>query len=369
MQFVDLPKQYKTMKKAIDAAVAETLEQAIFIQGKSVQTLEAELCTYTNASNCISCANGTDAIKIVLMALGVGPGDAVFTTNFSFIGTAEPIALLGATPIFCDIDPLTFNLSVSELKHAILRVQTETKLNVKAIIAVDIFGNPSNYTELRKVAQEHSMSLISDAAQSFGAEYHKQKTGNTCDITTTSFFPAKPLGCYGDGGAIFCADTNLANTMRSIAHHGKGEHKYDHTRIGVNSRLDSIQAAVLSVKLPMLNNELSRRNAIAEHLSNACLYKGLQSQTITSNSTSAYAQFSIVAPKERESIITNLYKQKIPTQVYYPSPLSSFNIWQSSPDIPTPVTYNLCENIFSVPVHPYLSDSEVELIAQALKSL
>ncbi|ABD80131.1 DegT/DnrJ/EryC1/StrS family aminotransferase [Saccharophagus degradans] len=370
MQFVDLQAQYIFLKTSIDNAIRQTLESATFIQGEQVHKLEEELCEYSGAKHTITCANGTDAIQIALMALGIGAGDAVLTTNFSFIGTAEPIALLGATPVFCDIDPKTFNISIADLEQTIINIRETTALNIRAIIAVDIFGSPADYEPLQEVAHRYGLTLISDAAQSLGAEYKNRKIGGVCEITTTSFFPAKPLGCYGDGGAIFCSDAPLAATMRSIAAHGKGSHKYNHVRVGLNSRLDSLQAAILSVKLQNLDREIERRNQIADHLLAACSSTSLTPQSVPSFATSAYAQFSIKAPaNQRSEIITHLNKQGIPTQIYYPSPLSSFDIWNTQEHKTTPITYNLCENIFSIPVHPYLSDYEVETLAKALKSI
>lgn len=371
MHFVDLQEQYRRIKPQADSAIQSVLERASFIQGESVSALESDLASYSGAQHCITCGNGTDAIQIALMALGIGPGDAVFTTNFSFIGTAEPVALLGAVPIFCDVTPQTFNLCANSLEENIRNTQSNSKLTPKAIIAVDIFGAPCDYAKLQRLANKYDIPLIADAAQSYGAHYNNKNVGAICDISTTSFFPAKPLGCYGDGGAIFCQDQELAKRMRSIAAHGKGKHKYDHTRIGINSRLDSIQAALLRVKLTILPREIERRNLIANELQAACSARNLQYQMVLPNTKSAYAQFSLLTPKgkSRETTLTRLNEAGIPTQVYYPTPLSKFDIWPKSVHIPTPVTYNLCETIFSIPVHPYLKDEDIKAITETLLTL
>ena len=259
MEFIDLKSQYKAYKNDFDASIATVVENAEFIGGRFVKQLEDELAKYVGRKHCVSCGNGTDALQLAYMAYGVGKGDAVFCPDMTYISSIEPAAMLGATPVFVDIDSVSYNIDPKDLRTKIEQVKAEGKLNPKFVVAVDFLGNPADYDDIEPICKEYDLVLIEDAAQGMGGLYNGKKLCSFGDIATTSFFPSKPLGCYGDGGAVFTDDDNIANLLRSYCVHGKGSSKYDNVRIGVNSRLDNIQAGVLCVKLAHLEEEMAKR--------------------------------------------------------------------------------------------------------------
>jgi len=320
MEFIDLKSQYQRLKTEIDAGIQRVLDHGQYILGPEVAELEEKLADYTGSKHCITVANGTDALQIAQMALGIGPGDEVITPGFTYIATAETVALLGAKPIYVDVDPKTYNLNPALLEAAIT---TKTK----AIIPVSLYGQCADFDAINAIAVKHGIPVIEDAAQSFGATYKGRKSCNLSTIACTSFFPTKPLGCYGDGGAIFTNDDELAKVMRQIARHGQ-DRKYHHIRVGVNSRLDTIQAAVLLPKLAVLDDEIATRQTIAnyysESLSSIVDDKGQKLITpphIENHNISAWAQYTIEV-SERENLQEKLKESDIPTAIYYPTPLN-----------------------------------------------
>jgi dTDP-4-amino-4,6-dideoxygalactose transaminase len=368
MQFIDLKSQYERMKADIDAAIQRVLEKQAFIQGPEVRELELALAEFCGAQRVVSCANGTDALQLALMALQIGPGDAVFVPSFTYTATAEVILLLGARPVFIDSDPDTFNIDFGSAEQAIERTQREGRLRPAALMTVDLFGQPVDYDRARALADRHGLAFISDAAQSFGADYKGRRVGSSlADITTTSFFPAKPLGCYGDGGAVFTDDDALADTIRSICLHGKGDAKYDVVRVGVNSRLDTLQAAVLLPKLAAFANELERRHAVAKTYVERL--KGYVDTPILpeGNSRFAWAQFTIKV-EDRDGVQAQLKAAGIPANVYYPLPMHlqpaylEYGEGRSS----LPVAEQLSHAVLSLPMHPYLTEAEIDTVCEAV---
>lgn len=373
MQFIDLHAQQKRIREQIDININKVLEHGKYIMGSEVGELERKLGDFVEAKHAIACASGTDALLLALMAYNVGPGDAIFTSPFTFIATAEVISLLGATTVFADIDPITFNVDPSQLEKQIETVTNKHKQNLrpKGIIGVDIFGLPADYDAINQIAEKHGLFVIEDAAQSYGAEYNGKKACNLADIACTSFFPAKPLGCYGDGGMCFTNDDHLASVMKSLRVHGKGDHKYDNVRIGINGRLDTLQAAILLAKFDIFPEEIELRNKVA-----ACYSRflenvsGVISPKVPINCTSVWAQYSILAEdgNHRSQLQFKLKDEDIPTAVYYPKPLHrqpAFEDLGYQPD-DFPVSDNYAERIFSLPMHPYLSEAEQERIVATL---
>lgn len=371
MKFIDLEKQYNLIKNPLKKSFDDILQNSSFIMGPQVYDLESQLASFTKVKHCISCSNGTDAILMALMSIGVKRGDAVFLSSFTYIATAEVVTLLGATPIFIDSYDSTFNMSPIDLKKRIFDVKLEGILNPKAIIAVDIFGLPARYRLIEELAQENNLTLIEDAAQSFGSQIGDKKAGSFGLIGTTSFFPAKPLGCYGDGGAIFTDDDNLKEILESIRIHGKGEDKYDNVRTGINGRLDTIQAAVLIEKLKLFENELILRNKIAQKYSQE-LSKYLRVQYIPNNYTSSWAQFSLLCKNENErnNLMEYLKLRGIPTMIYYKKPMHIQNTYLNLNYKPTdlPFSNELRKKIFSIPMHPYLTEEETDIIIEGIMS-
>lgn len=363
MQFIDLVTQQARIKPALDAAIARVLAHGQYILGPEVEELERRLCAYTGARHCIAVANGTDAIQIALMALGVGPGDEVITPGFTYIATAEAAAVLGAKPVYVDIDPRTFNLDAALLELAITP-------RTKAIIPVSLYGQCADYDAVNEVAARHGVTVIEDAAQSFGASYKGRKSCNLTAIATTSFFPSKPLGGYGDGGAIFTSDDELARVMRQVARHGQ-EKRYHHVRIGMNSRLDTLQAAVLLAKLDIFDDELSARQRIAgqyaARLGSEDAQPGGGQVTlphVASHNTSAWAQYTVRVP-DRAAVVERLRAAGIPTAIHYPLPLNlQPAVQDSSAQLPNGDL--AAQQVLSLPMHPYLATSDVERIAGAL---
>lgn len=369
IEFVDLKSQSEIIGDTILNAINGVISHGRFIMGPEIEALETKLADYTNAKYCITCSSGTDALLMALMTLGIGPGDAVFTTPFTFIATAEVVSLLGATPVFVDIEKDTFNIDPVLLEQAIEKViKKETgRLNPKCIIPVDIFGLPADYQRINKIADKFDLMVIEDAAQSLGSSMGQQRAGNLADIAATSFFPAKPLGCYGDGGAVFTNDKDYFEKLISIRVHGKGSHKYDNARIGINGRLDTLQAAVLIEKLNIFQSEIEKRNNIAKIYATE-LADLVQVQKIPHGYSSAWAQFSFLSDK-REKIIQVLKQRSIPHAIYYPKPLHlqpaflclDYKIGDFI------VAETVSTNILSIPMHPYLADAQIDYIICAVK--
>ncbi len=370
MQFIDLNKQYSSLKDEINNAIQDVLNQGSFIMGKEVQEFEAMMSQYLGTKHSISCANGTDALQMVYMAYGIGKGDAVFCSDITFVASLEPSTMLGATPIFCDIQKDTYNICPDSLECQIKRVIEDGKFTPKAVVAVDFLGNPCDYDEIKAVCDKYGLLLIEDAAQSFGASYNSKKCCTFGDVATTSFFPAKPLGCYGDGGAIFTNDDELADILKSIRVHGKGATKYDNVRVGVNSRLDTIQAAILKVKLKALEEyELRRRQEVAKGYNDA-FADYFVTPHVRDGNISAYAQYSLLAKstEQRDSIIKHLNEKNIPNMIYYPKPQHELKVYEGYPynDCEFPNATYYCNHTFSLPMHPYLETEEQNIIIEAV---
>lgn len=372
MQFRDLKKQYEVLKTDIDAGIAEVIESSAFISGKKVAELEKKLADYIGVKHCITCANGTDALSLALMAWGIGAGDCAFVPNFTFFASAETVAARGATPIFVDVDKTTFNIDPAKLESAIIDVLREGKWKPRVIVAVDLFGLPADYAEIRKIAQKYELLILEDAAQGFGGQFNGQKACSFGDIGTTSFFPAKPLGCYGDGGAVFTNDDSVAELLRSLRIHGKGTDKYDNVRIGINSRLDTIQAAILLVKFEaFVERELDAVNRVA-HRYTQLLNDVVTTPTIPDKFRSSWAQYCILLDTEeqRDSLAEYLHERNIPTMIYYPKTMSEQKAFSDitglSHDLE--VSQTLCKIILALPMHPYISDSDIEYIAKQIRN-
>jgi len=368
MEFIDLHAQQKRIRNTIEINIKKVLDHGRYIMGPEITQLETKLAEYTGRRHALAVASGTDALLIALMAYGVGPGDAIFTTPFTFIATGEVIQLLGATPIFADIQADTFNLDPEKLEAAIQQTLKQNHLTPKGIIPVDLFGQPADYDEIEAIAKKHQMFVLQDAAQSFGATYKGRKACSQGDISATSFFPAKPLGAYGDGGMIFTDNTELYNTMDSIRIHGKGSDKYDNIRIGVNGRLDTIQAAILLAKLEIFDDEIQLRQQVAQ---NYC--KGLKNpaspQIVKTGNISVWAQYSLLHPR-REALMDALKKQGIPTAIYYPIPLHLQVAFTSLGYQPGdfPISEDAGRRIFSIPMHPYLTPAQQEQIVNIINT-
>lgn len=356
MQFIDLAAQQARIKDQIDANIQKVLAHGKYILGPEVVELEEKLANYTGAKYCISCANGTDALQIALMALDVGPGDEVITPGFTYIATAETSAVLGAKPVYVDIDERTYNLDPALLEAAITP-------KTKAIIAVSLYGQCADYDAINEIAAKHAIPVIEDAAQSFGATYKGRKSGNLTTIACTSFFPSKPLGCYGDGGAIFTNDEELAKVIRQVARHGQ-DRRYHHIRVGVNSRLDTLQAAILLPKLAILDDEIALRQQVAANYNQLLNEKGIETTPfIEEHNTSVYAQYTIRV-KNREQVIEELQAKGIPTAVHYPIPLNKQPAVASNDFLP--VGDRIAQEVLSLPMHPYLSKEDIKKIVRTV---
>ena len=371
MQFRDLRKQYQILKQDIDREIQCVLTDGNYISGYQVEELEKQLAEYVGTKYCISCGNGTDALSLALMVWNVGAGDAVFVPDFTFFASGETPAYRGAVPIFVDVEKDTFNISPTSLEHAIIKVKEEGKLNPKVIIAVDLFGQPADYSEIKKIAEKYNLLLLEDGAQGFGGRIGKQRACSFGDISTTSFFPAKPLGCYGDGGAIFTDQDEWAQLLKSYRVHGKGKNKYDNVRIGVNSRLDTLQAAVLLVKLRAFKEyELNAVNQVAERYTQG-LREFVQIPEIKANYYSSWAQYSILLEDEemRNSLQSYLKEKGIPTMVYYSKPMSQQTAFREYDCIKVElsVSEQLCQQILALPLHPYMETEEQERVIDHIK--
>lgn len=357
IDFIDLKAQQARIKDKIDAGIARVLAHGQYILGPEVAELEEKLAAYAGAKHCISVANGTDALQIAQMALGVGPGDEVITPGFTYIATAETVALLGAKPVYVDIDSRTYNLDPALLEAAITP-------KTRAIIPVSLYGQCADFDAINAIAAKHGIPVIEDAAQSFGASYKSRRSCNLSTIACASFFPSKPLGCYGDGGAIFTNDDELAKVMRQIARHGQ-DRRYHHIRVGVNSRLDTLQAAILLPKLEILDDEMAARQRVAEEYRRQLAQVGVETAPyIEPDNVSAYAQYT-VRVDDREGVQARMKDMGIPTVVHYPIPLNK-----------QPAVVNACmqlpigdwvaERVLSLPMHPYLETAAVTRVSQAL---
>jgi len=401
MDFIDLKAQQTRIKETLNNNIQNVLSHGNYIMGPEIKQLEAKLAAYTKTKRAISCASGTDALLMALMAYGVKPGDAIFTTPFTFIATAEVIALLGATPVFVDIDPKTFNIDPAKLALAIKAVKTNDpslyplpsilnhqpstinyQLLPKGVIPVDLFGLLADYDAILPIAKEHGLFVIEDAAQSFGAKYRDKMACAFGDIGCTSFFPAKPLGCYGDGGMCFTNDDNLAEIMTSIRVHGKGGHKYDNVRIGINGRLDTLQAAILLAKFEIFSEEVALRQTVAQRYTNLLASSNIEHRTlnvehaslvtphIPAGYLSAWAQYSLLAKDEdhRTTLLKKLQDNKIPSAIYYPKPLHMQTAFAhlGYKEVDFPVSEDCASRIFSLPMHPYLNAEDQEKIVKVI---
>ena len=371
MQFRDLNRQYNHIKSAIDKRIQSVIDSASFIQGKEVKEFEEKLANYVGVKHCVSCANGTDALQLALMAWGIGSGDAVFVPDFTFFSSGEVVSVVGATPIFVDVRKDTFNIDADALEYQIQKIKNSGEIVPRVVIAVDLFGLPANYEAIKKICRKHELLLLEDGAQGFGGKICEKRACSFGDISTTSFFPAKPLGCYGDGGALFTDNDEWAALIRSYCVHGKGDNKYDNVRIGMNSRLDAIQAAVLNAKLPIfINEELDKAQEIA-NIYTAALADVVRTPVIAKNYYSSWAQYTIQLSdkKERDGLQVYLKEKGIPSMIYYQKPMHrqlAFDMnWYEDQDFAN--CNELCENVLSLPFHPYLDEEEVTLVVNSIK--
>lgn len=365
--FVDLQAQRRRIGARLDAAMARVLAHGVFILGPEVKELETRLAAFAGVRHCVTCANGTDALALVLMAKGVRPGDAIFVPAFTFVATAEVVAWLGATPVFVDVEAATFNLDPASLAAAIDAARA-AGLMPRGVIPVDLFGQPADYRRIQPIADRHGLFVLADAAQSFGATLDNRRVGALAETTTTSFFPAKPLGCYGDGGAVFTDDHGMAELLLSLRFHGKGEDKYDNVRIGMNGRLDTLQAAILLEKLAIFEEEIRARQRIAAR------YDDLLGDVATvpvlmPGATSVWAQYTLQLP-DRDRVAAACRAAGVPTAVYYPIPLSQQTGYRHFPTAPAgvPVSESLARRVISLPMHPYLDEPTQDRIVAAVRA-
>ena len=367
-QFIDLKAQQEEMKSSLYGAIHRVLDHGKYIMGPEVAMLETELQEFSGVSHVLTCANGTDALTLVLMAWNIGPGDAVFVPSFTYVASAETVAQIGATPFFVDVCPLTFNIDSRSLEQAIIDCR-ELDLQPKAVIAVDLFGQICAAEEVQRIASENELKVIFDAAQSFGAERRGVRAGNFGDATTTSFFPAKPLGCYGDGGAVLTHDEQLAQTINSIRLHGRGAEKYDNVRVGINSRLDTLQAAILLEKLKLFPKEIINRNRAASTYDSLIKTPLVTTPHVDPLNVSVWAQYTLKSDY-RDRIRRELTQNKIPTAIYYPIPLAAQKGYLDYPSVSSglEVSSHLSKIVFSLPMHPYLTELEQINIANILNN-
>ncbi len=383
MQFVDLAAQQKRILDRIEMNIGNVLEHGKYVMGPEIKELESKLADFVGVDYAVACSSGTDALLLALMAHGVGPGDAIITSPFTFIATAEVISLLGAVPVFVDIDPATFNLDPNHLERAIralngnsggypLPRKKDLSLTAKGVIPVDLFGLPADYDAINSLSRQHGLFVIEDAAQSFGAQYQGKRACSLGDIGCTSFFPAKPLGCYGDGGMCFTNDRGLAEVMRSLSVHGQGSDKYENVRVGINGRLDTLQAAILLAKFEIFPDEISKREEVSGTYSKLFLNgkANVVVPQVPSGYSSVWAQYSILAKDEsrRSELQTRLKEAGVPTAIYYPKPLHLQTAFQFLGYKPGdfPVSEDAAVRIFSLPMHPYLPPKDQEKIAKVL---
>jgi UDP-2-acetamido-2-deoxy-ribo-hexuluronate aminotransferase len=370
LPFIDLKAQQRKFHSRIMEKIKGVLAHGQYILGPEVTELEERLAAYVGVRHVITCSSGTDALLMVLMAKGVGLGDAIFTTPFTFIATAEVVQLLGATPVFVDIDPKTYNIEPQALEEALVNIVKKSQtagLKPRGIIAVDLFGQPADYERLNFIARNRGLFVLEDAAQSFGATHHGRRAGALAEVAATSFFPAKPLGCYGDGGAVFTDDDEMAAILKSIRNHGQGTDRYDNVRLGINGRLDTLQAAVLLAKMEIFDQEVAARQEIAQRY-----HEGLRDVVavpgVAPGCSSVWAQYSVES-RARASIQTRLGEAGVPTAIYYPKPLHLQEVFRGLGyglgDFP--VSEAAATRIFSLPMHPYLETTDQERIIRIIR--
>jgi len=366
--FIDLQAQRARIAAPIDAAIAKVLQHGRFIMGPEIDRLEDELVAWAGARHAITCASGTDALWLALRALDIGPGDAVFVPAMSFAASAEAVVLVGATPVFVDVNGVDFNMDPESLTAAIDATREDDALTAKAVMPVDLFGQPADYDAIGEIAQREGLTIIADAAQSFGATLRNRPVGSFGDITATSFFPAKPLGCYGDGGAVFTNDDRLAETMRSLRIHGQGANQYDNVRIGINGRFDTLQAAVLLEKLKIFADEIDRRQVVAGRYRRD-LADVARVPVVHPDRTSVWAQFTLVV-EARDELQAALRRDGIPTAIYYPKPLNQQLAYSGAPSAPdgTPASDLLAQQVISLPMHPYLEPEVQDRIIAGVRT-
>lgn len=364
--FIDLQAQRRRLGTALNQAILAAVESGQWILGPQVFELEQKLAQFAGVKHAVACANGTDALLLVLRAWRIGPGDAVFVPSFTFAATAEVVVLAGATPVFTDVLPDSFNMDPASLEAAIRMVRREGALSPKAVIAVDLFGQPADYGRLESIAAAEKLHLLCDSAQGFGATLKGRATVCFGDAAATSFFPAKPLGCYGDGGACFTDDDQLAAVLRSLRMHGQGAEAYEHARVGWNSRLDTIQAAILIEKLKIFPEEITVRQKIADRFNRDLgQHESIRVPQMIADGRSVWAQYTLRV-SDRARIQAGLKDRGIPSRVYYPAPLSQQAAYASFPSAPVPGADRLCGEVLSLPMHPYLSDEDQACITQAV---
>ena len=368
IEFIDLKAQRDRVRARVEEGWRRVVDHGQYIMGPEVGELEKQLAKFTGAAEVISCSNGTDALWVPLLALGVKAGDAVFVPSWTFTATAEAVCLVGAAPVFVDVDPDTQNLSPKSLKAAIKQVRQDGRLTPRVVIPVDLFGIPADYEAINAIAREEGLTVLADAAQSFGATQGNRRAGALADITSTSFFPAKALGCWGDGGAIFTDDPALAEVFRSIRVHGRGTGKYDNVRVGANTRLDTLQAVVLMEKLTIFEDELEKRRKVADAYSDGL--RGLVTvPVVPKGSTSCWAYYTI-RTNRRDDLKKKLADAGVPTQIYYPSPLHMQAPYRDYPVAPggLPVTESLKDEVLSLPMHPYLTEKQSDYICNVVRT-
>lgn len=369
LEFAGIKAQYAALKSAIAPRLADVFQHGRFIMGPEIEELEAALAAYVGSAHAIGVSSGTDALIAPLMAAGIGPGDAVFLPTFTFTASAEVPLLLGAAPIFVDVHPRTFNIDLEDLEAKIDATRKAGRLNPRLIMSVDLFGLPADYDALNNIADREGLLLLADAAQSFGGSYHGRNVGSLAPVTATSFFPAKPLGCYGDGGAVFTDDDDMAARIRSVRVHGQGKEKYAVDRIGLNARIDTLQAAVLLGKLPALAGEIDARNKLAnvydDHLADVC-----ETPVRANDGRSAFAQYCILVD-DRDAVKQRLDEANIPTAIYYPKPMHFQGPYEAYGDGPgsLPVSERLADRVLALPMHGYMLDDVAERVAVSVRAM
>jgi dTDP-4-amino-4,6-dideoxygalactose transaminase len=364
--FIDLQAQRRRLGEPLNAAIRAAVEGGQWILGPQVAQLEKDLAAWAGVKHAIACANGTDALLLVLRAWGVGPGDAVFVPAFTFAASGEVVALAGATPVFVDVLPDTFNMDPASLEAAIALVKQGGKLTPKVVMPVDLFGQPADYARLSPIAAREGLKLFCDTAQGFGGLLNGKRAGAIGDAAATSFFPAKPLGCFGDGGACFTNDDGLKDLLHSLRMHGQGSDRYEHVHIGYNSRLDTIQAAILIEKLKIFDDEIEKRNAVARRYNQAFAGSNrIRIPVVIEGATSTWAQYTLQV-EDRAKFQADLKAAGVPTAVYYPIPLSRQKAYAHYPGAPTPVSEALCGQVVSLPMHPYLDEATQDRVIAAV---
>ncbi len=370
IQFIDLQAQRKRMGEALNKSIMAAVEGGQWVMGPQVKQLEEQLAEFAGVKHALACANGTDALMVVLRAWDVGPGDAVFVPAFTFAASAEVVALVGATPVFVDVFEDTYNIDPASLEAAIAMVKKEGKLKPRAVMPVDLFGQTADYAKIEPIVKREGLKMLCDAAQGFGARLNGRVAGGIGDAASTSFFPAKPLGCYGDGGATFTNDDGLIEVLRSIRVHGQGVDKYENVRIGVNSRLDTIQAAILLEKMKLFPEEIEMRETVARRYNEALSRSNsIRTPRVIDGAQSTWAQYVLQVP-DRDKLISDLKAKGVPTAVYYPIPLSQQKGYKHFPGAPTPVSEKISKTVVALPMHPYLDEAtQDKIIAAVLESV